>query len=107
MNTARWRKELVDEIAPLPSERGLGTEEAKRFDLLMFSLELALLKGSAKMDDASDAQRGLTRAGAAPPVGKFEVNPNAPYAHPFYWAAFALIGEGRSGAGGGAVRGGS
>jgi type I restriction enzyme R subunit len=42
------RKELVDEIAPLPSERGLGTEEAKRFDLLMFSLELALLKGSKR-----------------------------------------------------------
>ena len=44
------RKELVDEIAPLPSERGLGTEEAKRFDLLMFSLELALLKGSKRFD---------------------------------------------------------
>jgi type I restriction enzyme R subunit len=44
------RKELVDEIAPLPSERGFGTEEAKRFDLLMFSLELALLKGSKRFD---------------------------------------------------------
>jgi CHAT domain-containing protein len=27
-------------------------------------------------------------------------------AHPFYWASFALIGEGRSGAGGGGARGG-
>ncbi len=44
------RKELVDEIAPLPSERGFGTEDAKRFDLLMFSLELALLKGSKHFD---------------------------------------------------------
>ena len=44
------RKELVDEVAPLPSEKGLGTEEAKRFDLLMFSLELALLKGSKRFD---------------------------------------------------------
>lgn len=44
------RKELVEEIAPLPSERGLGTEEAKRFDLLMFSLQLALLKGSKRFD---------------------------------------------------------
>ncbi|MDB5409769.1 MAG: type restriction enzyme EcoKI subunit [Rhodospirillales bacterium] len=44
------RAELVDEIAPLPSEKGLGTEEAKRFDLLMFSLELALLKGSKRFD---------------------------------------------------------
>jgi type I restriction enzyme R subunit len=44
------RKELVEEIAPLPSERGSGTEEAKRFDLLMFSLQLALLKGSRRFD---------------------------------------------------------
>lgn len=44
------RKELVEEIAPLPSAKGLGTEEAKRFDLLMFSLELALLKGSKRFD---------------------------------------------------------
>lgn len=44
------REELVDEIAPLPSAIGLGTEEAKRFDLLMFSLELALLKGSKRFD---------------------------------------------------------
>ena len=44
------RKELVEEIAPLPAEKGLGTEEAKRFDLLMFSLQLALLKGSKRFD---------------------------------------------------------
>jgi type I restriction enzyme R subunit len=44
------RKELVEEIAPLPSEKGFGTEEAKRFDLLMFSLQLALLKGSKRFD---------------------------------------------------------
>lgn len=44
------RKELIDEIAPLPSARGFGSEEAKRFDLLMFSLELALLKGSKRFD---------------------------------------------------------
>jgi type I restriction enzyme R subunit len=45
------RKELVEEIAPLPTERGpSGTEEAKRFDLLMFSLQLALLKGSKRFD---------------------------------------------------------
>jgi type I restriction enzyme, R subunit len=44
------RKELVDEIAPLPSSYMLGTEEAKRFDLLMFQLELALLKGSKRFD---------------------------------------------------------
>ena len=44
------RKELLEEIAPLPSSHMLGTEDAKRFDLLMFSLELALLKGSKRFD---------------------------------------------------------
>lgn len=44
------REELVEEVAPLPSATGLGTEEAKRFDLLMLSLELALLKGSKRFD---------------------------------------------------------
>ncbi|WP_346732279.1 DEAD/DEAH box helicase family protein [Bradyrhizobium sp. 17] len=44
------RQELLAEIAPLPSARGFGTEEAKRFDLLMFSLQLALLNGSKRFD---------------------------------------------------------
>jgi len=44
------REELVTEIAPLPSANALGTEEAKRFDVLMFSLELALLKGSKRFE---------------------------------------------------------
>ncbi len=44
------RDELVAEVAPLPSATRLGTEEAKRFDLLVFSLELALLKGSKRFD---------------------------------------------------------
>lgn len=45
------RRELIEEVAPLPSARDHGTEEAKRFDLLMFSLELALLKGSKRFRD--------------------------------------------------------
>ena len=40
------RDELLDHVAHLPSEMETDAEEAKRFDLLMFSLELALLKGS-------------------------------------------------------------
>lgn len=42
------REELSSEIAPLPSAHRLGTEEAKHFDLLMFSLQLALLKGTKR-----------------------------------------------------------
>jgi len=44
------RDELVDEVAPLPNEMKSEPEEAKRFDLLMFNLELALLKGSKSFD---------------------------------------------------------
>ncbi|MFD1702925.1 DEAD/DEAH box helicase family protein [Methylopila henanensis] len=42
------REELVDQVAPLPTAKRHGTDEAKRFDLLMFQLELALLKGSKR-----------------------------------------------------------
>lgn len=42
------RDELVSQVAPLPTAKRHGTEEAKRFDLLMFQIELALLKGSKR-----------------------------------------------------------
>lgn len=44
------REELMDEVAPLPNQMKSEAEEAKRFDLLMFSLELALLKGAKNFD---------------------------------------------------------
>lgn len=44
------RHELLDEVAPLPSEQQLGTEPAKRFDLLMLNLQLALLKQSKSFE---------------------------------------------------------
>jgi type I restriction enzyme, R subunit len=44
------RHELLDEVAPLPSERQLGTEPAKRLDLLMLNMQLALLKQSKSFD---------------------------------------------------------
>jgi type I restriction enzyme R subunit len=40
------RDELLNEVAALPTDIKPDSEEAKRFDLLMFSLELALLKAS-------------------------------------------------------------
>ncbi|MDQ0390684.1 DEAD/DEAH box helicase family protein [Labrys monachus] len=46
--TDAMRGELLDEIAPLPSMVKGEPEEAKRFDLLMFGLELALLQGSRR-----------------------------------------------------------
>ncbi|CEG09837.1 type I restriction enzyme EcoKI subunit R [Afipia felis] len=56
------REELVGEIAPLPSAQNLGTEEAKRFDLLMFSLELALLKGSKRFEALRNQLREIAAA---------------------------------------------
>ncbi|EEE47200.1 DEAD/DEAH box helicase family protein [Roseibium alexandrii] len=44
------RDELLNEVAMLPSEINSDNEEAKRFDLLMFSLELALLKANKSFD---------------------------------------------------------
>ena len=40
----------MTELATLPSGTNLGGEEAKRFDLLMFELQLALLGRSTKME---------------------------------------------------------
>ena len=44
------RAELVEEVAPLPNAMKSEPEEAKRFDLLMFTLEIALLDGSRRFD---------------------------------------------------------
>jgi CHAT domain-containing protein/tetratricopeptide (TPR) repeat protein len=55
--------------------------------------QIALLKGSARIDEAGDAHRGLTRADSAPTTGTFKVDPSAPYSHPFYWAPFILMGN--------------
>ncbi len=48
--TDEIRDELISEVAPLPSSVRPELEEAKRFDLLLFSLEIALLKGSRSFD---------------------------------------------------------
>jgi CHAT domain-containing protein len=55
--------------------------------------QLALLRGSARVDDANKAERGLTRISAAQSAGGFKPDPSAPYAHPFYWAPFILMGN--------------
>ena len=47
---AAAQHELVEEVAALPSEVQLGNEPAKRFDLLMLNLQLALLQKSKSFD---------------------------------------------------------
>jgi len=55
--------------------------------------QLALLRGSAVVEASSRAQRGLTRTSASQATGNFTADPGAPYAHPFYWAPFILMGN--------------
>ena len=55
--------------------------------------QLALLSGSAKLDGSDNASRGLTRVGASQSGGSFKLNPGAPFAHPYYWAPFILMGN--------------
>jgi CHAT domain-containing protein len=57
------------------------------------SAQLALLHGTVHAEAAGKSERGLTRTGAAAPVGNFKPDPSAPYAHPFYWAPFILMGN--------------
>jgi CHAT domain-containing protein len=55
--------------------------------------QLALLHGTAAAGDAGNTARGLARASTARASGNFKVNPSAPYAHPFFWAPFILMGN--------------
>jgi CHAT domain-containing protein/tetratricopeptide (TPR) repeat protein len=55
--------------------------------------QLALLHGTVKAAAGSAEQRGLARKTEAAAGQPFKVNPNAPYAHPFYWAPFVLMGN--------------
>ena len=55
--------------------------------------QLALLHGTVHADSAGKAERGLARVDSAPTVGSFTADPRAPFAHPFYWAPFILMGN--------------
>lgn len=61
--------------------------------------QLALLHGTIK-GVAGDTQRkarivGADTAGSAADRGAFTPDPNAPFAHPYFWAPFILIGNWR------------
>jgi CHAT domain-containing protein len=55
--------------------------------------QLALLRGTVHADSAGKAERGLTRVDGAPAAGNFVADPRAPFAHPFFWAPFILMGN--------------
>jgi CHAT domain-containing protein len=55
--------------------------------------QLVLLKGSAKADPNAKTVRGLSRMNVAQGAATFTADPARPYAHPFYWAPFILMGN--------------
>jgi len=61
--------------------------------------QLSLLRGTAAQSAGTAkpglAKRGITYAGRDRSLPAYVFNPDAPYAHPFYWAPFILIGNWR------------
>ena len=55
--------------------------------------QLTLLRNLSAADPDSKGERGLTRANAVQQAGNFKIDPNAPFAHPYYWAPFILMGN--------------
>jgi CHAT domain-containing protein len=55
--------------------------------------QLALLKGSVAVEDNGRAARGLARASTDHATGTFKATPSTPYAHPYFWAPFILMGN--------------
>jgi type I restriction enzyme R subunit len=56
------RQELTEQVAGLPSELPSEDEEAKRFDLLMLRLQLALLRAEPGFKKMRDQVRSITEA---------------------------------------------
>jgi CHAT domain-containing protein/Flp pilus assembly protein TadD len=56
--------------------------------------QLALLRGSARVESLPEGERGARVVGrVAPAVGTFKRDPAAPFAHPYFWAPFILMGN--------------
>jgi len=56
--------------------------------------QLAMLHGTLKSDPGANARgRDRTAAAVDPQLPRFVDDSNAPYAHPFFWAPFILMGN--------------
>ena len=77
---------MVEFYRQLESSPALTKADALR------NAQLSLLYGTDKSADAPDYPRGAGYASAT--VGKpFTKDPKAPFAHPFYWSPFILMGN--------------
>ena len=57
--------------------------------------QLILLYGSYKSADSADYRRGAGYAQPAATGSPFVKDPKAPFAHPYYWSPFILMGNWR------------
>lgn len=69
-----------------------ATDHLDKADALR-QAQLSLLHGTAPTLDDSKVRRGLTRSGATTELATFVADPKAPFAHPFFWAPFILMGN--------------
>ncbi len=59
----------------------------------MQQAQLSLLRGDVAASSSSPDQRGLMRAAGQVSGKTFRANPKTPFAHPYYWAPFILMGN--------------
>jgi len=56
--------------------------------------QLELLRGEDHVEaDAQQPDRGVSPNAAVPGTARFPIDKNVPYAHPYYWAPFFLMGN--------------
>jgi len=60
--TDEERHELVEHVADLPTEREAEDEEVKRFDLMVFNCELALLRNEKRFEKLRDKIKEIAEA---------------------------------------------
>ncbi len=77
---------LMQQFYKLHEEKKLPKVEALR------QAQLALLTGSIKEQQLGDADRG-GKDGARPK--RFRADPEKPFAHPYFWAPFIMMGNWR------------
>lgn len=83
-------------------QRGGGATQRTKAEAMQRA-QLALLRGEVRVTTDEQAQQEQLRRTDTPRTGgsttagqqSFRFNPQAPYAHPYYWAPFILIGNWR------------
>ncbi|MCA3218712.1 MAG: CHAT domain-containing protein, partial [Burkholderiales bacterium] len=82
----------------MPSFYGLRTRNDITMAEALRQAQLRLLEGGAAPSAAApaasaDVGRGASRPGAGSQAPAFERDPRRPYAHPYFWAPFILMGN--------------